>query len=403
MKKIVKGLTGLLSAGVASLMTLILLVQSTLPDNFYVEPGSEFCITSNLLISTRLTDFSPKIYDSQGEAYSLRLNLFEEAPVQEVQAPASRRIVVPGGVPFGITMFTEGVMVVGMSDIQVGTENINPAKNAGIKIGDIILTMNDEPVTRNSDVARFISESEGAEVKFSIEREGSPLTLYLQPIQSEYDSSYKAGIWVRDSSAGIGTLTYYDPESLSFAGLGHAICDVDTGNVMPLSSGEILDVNISGVNAGLSGKPGELKGTFAGESPIGKLKYNCDQGIFGSLVQPLLCGDPIPMAFRQEIVPGKATILATLSGNKPQSFEIEIEKVNYSGNSPTKNMVVRVTDPTLLAKTGGIVQGMSGSPIIQNEKLVGAVTHVFVNDPTRGYGIFAEIMDEKMKYVENNE
>lgn len=318
------------------------------------------------------------------------LRVIKEMPVQAV----SRKMVIPGGSPFGIKMHTRGVIVVGMSDIQNGTQNSNPAKDAGLKVGDILTKINDMDINRNSDVSRFIAECDGSEVKITALRGDSEMDFYLLPVKSEYDNGYKAGIWVRDSSAGIGTMTYYDPETLAFGGLGHAICDVDTGEVMPLFSGEIVDVNISGVNIGQSGRPGELKGSFSSDSPLGLLYANSESGIFGILDNPLFDIAPVPMASKQEIQPGPAQILSTVSGNKPQSFDVEIEKVNYSDTTSTKNMIIRVVDTELLSLSGGIVQGMSGSPILQNGRLVGAVTHVFVNDPTKGYGVFIDYMLE---------
>lgn len=336
---------------------------------------------------------------------ALTLTLYAQATqVKQVQAEApaiDRRMVIPGGFPFGIKMHTRGVLVVGMSDIQKGTRNVNPAKDAGLKVGDILTHINDMEIYRNGDVKRLVSECDGSEMKLTAIRSGTEMDFYLMPIKSEYDDGYKAGIWVRDSSAGIGTMTYYDPETLKFAGLGHAICDVDTGGVMPLFSGEIVDVNISGVNIGQSGRPGELKGSFLGDNPLGFLRINSQAGIFGVLNHPIIETNSIPMASNQEIQPGPAQILATVSGNKPRSFDIEIERVNYSDTTLTKNMIISITDSELMEISGGIVQGMSGSPIIQNGMLAGAVTHVFVNDPTRGYGIFAENMEQMLNSIED--
>ena len=205
-------------------------------------------------------------------------------------------------------------------------------------------------------------------------------------------------MWVRDSSAGIGTLTYLDPESGIFAGLGHGVCDVDTGTLMPLYSGEAVNVAITGVTKGESGSPGELRGTFSQEAPIGTLVKNEATGIYGQMdgIPDILSqgGEPVAVAMRQEVHTGKAMIRTTISGDTPVEYEISIERVSLSEQNPTRNMVIRITDPRLLSATGGIVQGMSGSPILQNGKLVGAVTHVLVNDPTRGYGILIENMLE---------
>lgn len=408
MKKIIKFLAGTISVGVLGLLVLIIYVQCNLPDNLYVAQGEEVYIHSALSVVSvgkRELPFSMDlaVSDKNGNDYKIDFRLFQSVPIKQVQVQVvPRNMVVPGGMPFGIKMYTEGVMVVGMSDIQDGTQNRNPAKDAGLKIGDILTHIDDTKLVRNEDAKNCFANSGGNEVKISLNRSGQEMDLYLSPIKSEYDEGYKAGIWVRDSSAGIGTMTYYNPQSLGFAGLGHAICDIDTGNLMPLSTGEIVDVNISGANAGHTGKPGELRGSFVGSDPIGQLMMNTESGIFGVLSEDMSFDvEPIPIAMKQEIQAGPATILSTISGNKPQSFDIQIEKVNYADNTSTKNMVIKITDPELLAITGGIVQGMSGSPILQNGKLVGAVTHVFVNDPTRGYGIFAEIMEIQLNSVEN--
>ncbi len=198
-------------------------------------------------------------------------------------------------------------------------------------------------------------------------------------------------MWIRDSSAGIGTLTLYQPTTDVVAGLGHAICDVDTGEILPISSGDLVWANITGVIKGQSGAPGELIGEFTNKH-IGKVMINCEAGIYGIADKAPINAKSYPVAMRQEVRDGKATILCTVNGTEPKEYEIMIEKVNLSDSGTTKNMVIRVTDPELLEVTGGIVQGMSGSPILQDGKLVGAITHVFVNQPTRGYGIFAENM-----------
>ncbi|MDF2567582.1 MAG: stage sporulation protein, partial [Oscillospiraceae bacterium] len=213
------------------------------------------------------------------------------------------------------------------------------------------------------------------------------------------DNTFKIGLWVRDSSAGIGTVTFYNPENSVFGGLGHAVCDVDTGQVMPIMSGEVVDVNINGVTRGSSGSPGELKGSFSSNKDSGSIAVNNETGVFGVLYQNPSNHSAIPIAMKQEVKTGKATIFTTVSGNTPQEYKINIEKVNLNDNSMTKNMVIKITDPELLQKTGGIVQGMSGSPIMQNGVLVGAVTHVFINDPTKGYGIFIENMYNHSKAV----
>ena len=387
--------TGILSAVVFTLFAATAGIKLSLP-----ESRPQACADYNPLPIIQEDNAAAALYKNNGEEYNPSFSPDNFIPAKETQAQQTqRKMVVPGGTPFGIKMFTKGVMIVGMSDIQSGIENINPAKIAGLKIGDILLSLDGKELTCNEDVAKFISEAEGKSVNISFLRGEVEKEAVLSPVKTEYDQKLRAGIWVRDSSAGIGTLTYYHPDTMTFAGLGHGVCDIDTGKIMPLSKGEIVDVNISGINAGQSGKPGELRGSFLNDNIIGILKSNNEMGVFGHLNHSNIFGSAIPMAEKHEIQAGSATILSTVSGNKPREFKIEIEKINYMDTFGTKNMIIKVTDPALLNCTGGIVQGMSGSPIIQNGMLAGAVTHVFVNDPTRGYAVFAENMEKQIPAI----
>ncbi|MCL2056483.1 MAG: SpoIVB peptidase [Oscillospiraceae bacterium] len=404
MRNFVRGLAALATAGAFILLTLSLAVQAALPKDFRLPDSGELSISPFLYISAQNEGGKngTAVYGADGGEYSLNLRLSGKAvPASQNQSGVpARRTVVPGGMAFGIKMFTDGIMVVGMTDIQQNTGSVNPAKEAGIKVGDILLSIDGNKLSRNDDVAHYIAESGGGQVKIVFSRSGNVTETYLTPVKTDYDGVYKAGIWVRDSSAGIGTLTYYDPSTMGFAGLGHAICDVDTGKIMPLSSGEIVSVNISGASTGLSGRPGELRGSFSDGEPMGRLTYNSEKGIFGRLEHSPGYAEPVQMAHRQDIVTGPATMLSTISGSHPQEFDVVIERVNHSDTVSTKNMIIRIVDQSLLNATGGIVQGMSGSPILQNNMLAGAVTHVFVNDPTRGYAIFAENMDNQLSNVD---
>ena len=233
----------------------------------------------------------------------------------------------------------------------------------------------------------------GERTEVTVIREGKRLILELKPEKSKEDGIYKLGIWTRDSCAGIGTLTYYDKRNMTYGGLGHSVCDADTGALLPLSRGETVPVCINNVVKGVNGRPGELCGSFMSASASGDILINTDCGVFGH-ANSVPNSEKIPMAFKQEIELGNAVILTTVNGMTPECFGIVIEKVDYNSDTSVKNMVIRIDDDRLLQKTGGIVQGMSGSPIIQNGKLVGAVTHVFVNDISRGYAVFAENLYE---------
>lgn len=400
MRRLVQRCAGATALAIAVVQALTLYAQAVLPDYYYVATGETLQIHAPVPIDTAQTKNSmpAEVYSAAGNHYSLNLTLPGGIPIKQVQVQVvDREMVIPGGNAFGIKMFTEGVIVVGLSDVSNGATR-SPAKTAGVRVGDIILTMDGHAVQSNEDVGQIVSSSHGSPVDVELERGGARQTVQLCPVKSE-DGVYRAGIWVRDSSAGIGTMTYYEPATGVFAGLGHAICDVDTGNIMPLHSGEIVDVSILGVNKGASGTPGELRGAFLPKT-TGQLCVNSQAGIFGVGAMPDWESEAVPLAMRHEVEAGPAVIRCTLADNRVEEFSVEIEKVSIAQDNPTKNMVLHVTDSRLLEKTGGIVQGMSGSPILQNGKLVGAVTHVFVNDPTRGYGIFAENMSDMSKNVE---
>lgn len=266
----------------------------------------------------------------------------------------------------------------------------NPAQDAGIKVGDIIIKMNGVIVQSNTEVKEIIASSAGNPVSVELRRKDQYFTVEMVPVCSGTDGNYRGGLWVRDSSAGIGTISFYDPQRCVFGGLGHAITDVDTGDIIPISSGEVVDVIIAGADKGVQGRAGELRGSFKNDLTVGLININEQTGVYGTMKQTPTKGQAIPLGLKQEISEGPATVRTTISVDGVDEFNIYIEKISLS--ETTKGMVVHITDERLLDATGGIVHGMSGSPIIQNGKLVGAITHVFVNDPTRGYAIFAENM-----------
>lgn len=306
---------------------------------------------------------------------------------------------IPGGMPFGVKFFTEGVIVVGLSDIETDKGTVNPAKSAGIKTSDIIIEINGSGVNSVEEAAQIIEASGGDTIDLKILRDTKTLDMKLKPAYSVSEEKYKSGIWLRDSTAGIGTVTFISPVNYAFGGLGHGICDVDTGNLMPLRRGMIIDAVIDNVIKGKIELPGELKGKF--KDNMGTLLANTHNGIFGILnkapVSPEIA-TPLPIGLRQDVKEGKATIYSTVDEKGAREFDIEIIKI-YKNASDSKNFLIRITDPELLETTGGIVQGMSGSPIIQEGKLIGAVTHVLVSDPAKGYGIFIDNMLTSMPDV----
>ena len=331
------------------------------------------------------------------------VSFMDVIPVKKVSVDRQEPpVLAAGGSPFGIKLLMEGVMVTDMSDIDSSDGKICPARSAGLQLGDVITLANGIPVSSNSDLQRIISESCGNSVDLSVNRDGGNFNTEIVPAYSKKDKKWKGGMWVRDSIAGIGTLTFVDTATGQFAGLGHPVCDTDTGELIPLHSGEAVPVKITEAKKGKPGSPGELHGQFIDRPIYGSLSLNSEKGIFGTLspeAAKILCDEKneYKMGYRQDVTTGEAFILTTISGSEPEMYSAEIEQINYNSRESSKNMIIRITDEKLIESSGGIVQGMSGSPIIQNDRIIGAVTHVFVADPTRGYAIFAENMYETMK------
>ena len=406
MKKCIHFLTSLAAVALIVLFGLTIYLDMTLPDKFYVVEGESVVFHETIPLEMKeekAVNGTAAVSGNANATKTGQIMLFGLIPVKSTHIDVvEQKTLVPCGTPFGIKMFTEGVLVVGVNDVNTGDTTVNPAKSAGIKLGDSILTINGVNMLSNEDVSAAVSGCNGKPLEVRIKRHGEEMTVTLRPVKSSSDGKFKAGIWVRDSSAGIGTVTYYDPASGCFGGLGHAICDVDTGDVLPLMSGEVVNVSINSVVKGQKGTPGELRGSFISQRAIGNLLLNNETGVFGLMDYCPADGKAIPLAMKQEVKTGKATILTTIAGKTPKEYEIEIERASIGSTNMTKNMLIKVTDKELLEQAGGIVQGMSGSPIIQNGKLVGAVTHVLINDPTKGYGIFAENMYSFSKTIEGN-
>lgn len=313
-----------------------------------------------------------------------------------------RQSLVPGGNALGVRMNTKGVLVVAVTDV-LGTDGkrYNPAKEAGIKAGDSILEINNIKVKDAEHVIELLNQVKSEEVSIVIERNKILFETQVTPTKSIQDNCYRLGIWVRDKTAGIGTLTFYDENSKIFGALGHGITDMDTGNLLNVEHGKIMNAKIANIEQGKRGSPGEIRGIFyETENVLGKIIKNSPYGIFGIMGDEFIESNKakaIPIGFREEVKEGKAHILTTINNNKIEKFEIEILRAQSQQSPSQKGMTVKITDKKLLQKTGGIVQGMSGSPIIQDGKLIGAITHVFVNDPTKGYGIYIEWMLDQVK------
>ncbi len=305
------------------------------------------------------------------------------------------KYLVPLGSVFGVKLYTDGVIVSSMQNINVDGENICPAKLAGIMEGDFILSIEGEKIKNNEHFTELLSKYVTEEITLEIKRDSQTFTTSLKAV---YDGEYyRLGMWIKDSAAGIGTLTFYDPATDTFGGLGHGIYDIDSGNLMSLKGGEPVNIEISHIEKATETEPGKICGYFSSDDSLGELYINNDTGVFGSFYDEPQ-GVALPVASASEIKIGKATIISTIENGETKEYEIEIEKISTE-DKQIKNMTIKITDEDLLAQTGGILQGMSGSPIIQDGKIVGAVTHVFVNDPTRGYGIFIENMLESAESI----
>lgn len=296
----------------------------------------------------------------------------------------------PGGMPFGAKIISDGLTVVKFTETQ--GKNASSAYLAGLRQGDIITKINNVDVNTIEDFVALVNKSRNNEIKFTIKRNDNELNFNVTPKYCADDGKYKTGIWVKDSTSGIGTITFIDPKTNEFGGLGHAICDSLTGKLVPLIQGDVMDVSINGVIKGQVGAAGELKGTIENKK-IGSLTKNSICGVFGKLSKGAYNSPEklMKICTKDELQEGDAYIWSTLDHGTPQKYSVKISNIDTT-NSTTKNFKVKITDENLLKKSGGIVQGMSGSPIIQNGKLVGAVTHVLINDPTSGYGIFIENM-----------
>lgn len=371
MEKTAKILSGLLMAAISAAAAAICCLYLLLPQEISIEADAA---CDGGFFGTSITE-TPDGYEYRCGA----------VPIKPVSATERERpMLVPCGTPFGIKLKASGVMAVSI------TEN-SPAEKSGIKEGDMILSVNGEQVSSNSAISSAIQLCPD-NCEIILRRKNSEKLINVEPYND--CGIYKIGIWVRDSAAGLGTMTYYDPTSGGFAGLGHPVSDATTGELMPMASGEITPAEITGAVKGKAGDPGELCGTLTSDESIGILEANTSCGVFGKLDNYNGAVEPVPMAFRQEVHTGDAVILATIDGSTPKEYDIVIEHINLCDINSSKSMVIRITDPELLNATGGIVCGMSGSPIIQDGKLAGAVTHVFLNDPMRGYAIFCETMLE---------
>lgn len=330
----------------------------------------------------------------------LSLNLFNLIPLKKISVNViPKTTVVPMGNAIGMKLYTAGVLVVGMSEI----EGKKPYENSGIKEGDRIIQINQNQIYSTDDLMKAVNKSYGNNISIKYIRDEKTITTSIKPVKNS-SNEYKLGLWVRDAAAGVGTLTFYEPSSRMFATLGHGIMDIDTSELIKIANGELVTTNILGIHKGTRGNPGEIRGTIETGHTIGSISKNTKFGVFGIMNKTPYLNvsdkDAIEIALRENIKTDKAQIICELENGKKEYYDIEIQKAFVNNNKDNKSMLIKITDKRLLEKTGGIIQGMSGAPIIQDGKFVGAVTHVLINDPTVGYGVFADIMLKQMKEVE---
>ena len=358
--------------------------------------------SSGIFINDAAADV--KLYNVSGKLTEIKddfLNIFSDnkdvnKEKREITQPLPQ--VYVGGYPIGLKLYADGVVIVGTEAVDTENGLVNTAEKAGLKIGDIIKKVNGKDVKSNSQVSEIIEKSAGQEIIFEAERNEKIFEVSFKAEFSKSEQKYKAGIWIRDSSAGIGTVTFCTKDG-GFASLGHAVCDIDTKSTIPISQGECTEAKLTGFIRGQNGSAGELCG-YLDNKKTGVIFSNDSLGVYG-------CFDSLPenkalyeIARASEIKIGEAEMITTIENGLTQTYSVIIEKIDEK-STENKNLVIRITDRELIEKTGGIIQGMSGSPIIQNGKLIGAVTHVFLNDATGGFGIFAETMFKELEYVEN--
>ena len=333
---------------------------------------------------------------------NLEVKLFNTFNVKDIDVSVIKRTkVIPVGQVAGLKLYTTGVLVVGMSEIKgIDNKKYKPYENTGIQEGDTIVQIENDEITGTKELIQKVNSSKGKELNLKYVRDGKILECAISPVKTS-TSEFKLGLWVRDSAAGIGTMTYYEPETKNFAALGHGITDVDTGKLINISNGQFITTKVLSIIKGEDGAPGKIQGSISEQSNIGTIKKNSIFGIYGVAedVQKIKI-DPnkkMNVATRNEIELGEATILCSLDDEKTKEYKIQIEKIYLNNNYDNKSMLIKVTDKELIEKTGGIIQGMSGSPVIQNGKFIGAITNVLVNDPTKGYAVFGDIMVSQMQ------
>lgn len=391
------------------ILYIYILLITNLPSSIVVFEGENLNLASILglqfsLISNEETievssNNSTQVTEKVGKS-NLKVSLFNNVVKNLEVDVLPRKTVIPVGNIAGVKLYTNGVLVVGMSEIE-GEDNkkYKPYANTGIEEGDTIISINNTEILNTDDLVNIVNSSNGNKLDIKYVRDNQSLECSITPVKT-IENDYKLGLWVRDSAAGVGTVTFYEPSTKSFAALGHGIVDIDTEELINIASGEFVTTKILNITKGESGNPGRIQGTIDNQENIGIISKNTRFGIYGKVDDTHSLNidytKEMEVALRSEIQKGKATILCSLDNENVKEYEIEIEKIYVNNNYDNKSMLIKITDQELLEKTGGIIQGMSGSPIIQNGKFVGAITNVLVNNPEEGYAVFGDIMLKQM-------
>lgn len=396
MKKAIRIIDGIFALCLIIIYSFIVFGNIVLPDKIEaystkkIEYKSVYLVENNSLYQVDYQNNS-KVSPVEND-----IKLLGIIPVKTTSIIQSKpKKVSVSGESFGIKLYTDGVIIVGIRDVETDKGKCNPAKEAGLEKGDIIIEINGKKVYSADSVTDILNDNNGKDYKITVKRNGNYKEFLLKPAYSSSQGCYKVGLWVRDSTAGVGTITYYDKSNNTVSALGHPITDVDTNEIMPILDGEAVRATVTKIYKSKAGEAGSLCCEFTNDI-IGTLKKNCQSGIYGKYTCTLKNTYEYEVASPNEIVRGPVQILCTIDSGKAKFYNAQISRISYRENKKGKNMVVKITDERLLEKTGGIVQGMSGSPIIQNGKLVGALTHVIVDSPEKGYAIFAQDMVDEL-------
>lgn len=396
MKKAIRIIDGIFALCLIIIYSFIVFGNIVLPDKIEaystkkIEYKSVYSVENNSLYQVDYQN-SSKVSPVEND-----IKLLGIIPVKTTSIIQSKpKKVSVSGESFGIKLYTDGVIIVGIRDVETDKGKCNPAKEAGLEKGDIIIEINGKKVYSADSVTDILNDNNGKDYKITVKRNGNYKEFLLKPAYSSSQGCYKVGLWVRDSTAGVGTITYYDKSNNTVSALGHPITDVDTNEIMPILDGEAVRATVTKIYKSKAGEAGSLCCEFTNDI-IGTLKKNCQSGIYGKYTCTLKNTYEYEVASPNEIVRGPVQILCTIDSGKAKFYNAQISRISYRENKKGKNMVVKITDDRLLEKTGGIVQGMSGSPIIQNGKLVGALTHVIVDSPEKGYAIFAQDMVDEL-------